>query len=212
MSWLNCLLVYSVIGVLVLLVIPAINGFLKKQKGKESESATFRSFLESKPTTLGDKFLEWFLAPLVAISLFILGWPFLIYLAFKEHLSPTQPYVEKVFLVEKGHLGNPVDVSEVEAKQMVFDPLGAVPDLPFGHLNSAWGEFNDQMEDGDRLWTFSAEWESDWGRAELRDGYVIVKPDASVGAFFMTRWIMLDKPKIQPKEKRSWDWLRRAAD
>ena len=212
MSWLDCFLAYCAVGIVILLVMPPINRYLKKRKGEDSEPSSFRSLFESKPTTLGDKFIEWFLAPFVAISLVILGWPFLIYFAIKEHLYPTQPYVEKVFQVDNEHLGKPVEVSDVEATEKVFDPLGAVPDLPFGHLNASWREFKDQMGDGDRLWTFSAEWESDWGSPELRDGYVVVKPDASVGAFFMTRWIILDKPKSQQKEKRRWDWFRRTAD
>lgn len=218
MSWLDYFLAYSAIGIGVLLVMPAINRFLKKRKGEDAEPSSWRSFLESKPSTLGDKFIEWFLAPLVAITLVILGWPFLIYLAFKEHLYPTQPYVEKVFQVEAEHLGNPVEISEIEATQMVFDPLRAVPDLPFGHLNAAWREFIGQMAGGDRLWTFTAQWQSDWGNPELRNGYVIVKPDVDVGAFFMTRWIILDKPAQPPEPEkpklstRMYSWLKKDAD
>jgi hypothetical protein len=212
MSWLDYFLAYCAVGIVILLVMPPINRYLKKRKGEDSEPSSWRPFLESKPTTLGDKFIEWFLGPFIAISLVIVGWPFLIYFAIKEHLYPTQPYVEKVFQVDNEHLGKPVEVSEVEAREKVFDPLGAVPNLPFGHLNAAWREFKDQMGDGDCLWTFSAEWESDRGSPESRDGYVVVKPDASVGMFFMTRWIILDKPKSQPKEERRRDWFRRAAD
>lgn len=212
MRWLDYFLVDRGIGIVILLVMPPINRYLKKRKGEDSEPSSFRSLFESKPTTLGDKFIEWFLAPFVAISLVILGWPFLIYFAIKEHLYPTQPYVEKVFQVENEHLGKLVEVSEIEAKEKVFDPLGAVPDLPFGHLNTAWREFIGQMAHGDQLRTFSANWQSDWGNPELREGYVIVTPDAGIGTFFMTRWIILDKPKDPPKEQRRWKWFWQAAD
>ena len=214
MSWLDFFLVYCGIGIVILLVMPPINRYLKKRKGEDSEPSSLRSLFESKPTTLGDKFIEWFLAPFVAISLVILGWPFLIYFAIKEHLYPVQPYVEKVFQVETEHLGNPVEVVDIEAKEKVFDPLGAVPDLPFGHLNAAWREFVGQMADGDRLWTFSANWQSDWGNPELREGYVIVKPDAGIGTFFMTRWIILEKPAQPPEPEKPtlsgqlFSWLR----
>lgn len=104
-----------------------------------------------------------------------IGWPFLIYFGIKEHLNPPRAVVEKEFQIEEKHLVNPVDVSDVEAKELVFDPLGAVPKLPFGHLNAAWLEFRSQMGEGDRLWTFSAEWQSNWGNPELRGGYVIVR-------------------------------------
>ena len=218
MSWLDYLLVYCGVGIVILLVMPLINRYLKKQKDDDSEPSSWRSLFESKPTTLGDKFIEWFLAPFVAISLVILGWPFLIYLAIKEHLYPTLPYVEKVFQVESEHLGNSVEVGDIEAKERVFDPLGAVPDLPFGHLNAAWSEFIGQMADGDRLRTYSANWQSDWGNPELREGYVIVKPDDRIGTFFTTRWIILDKPAQPPElEKpsllsRLFPWLSRIAD
>lgn len=212
MSWLDYFLSYCAVGIVILLVMPTINRYLKKRKGEESEQSSWRSLFESKPTTLGDRFIEWFLAPFVAISLVILGWPFLIYIAIKEHLYPTQPYVEKVFQVETEHLGNAVEVGDIEAKEMVFDPLGAVPNLPFGHLNTAWRDFIGQITDGDRLWTFSANWQSDWGNPELREGYVIVKPDLGISTFFMTRWLILDKPKAQPQEQRKWKWFWQSAD
>lgn len=218
MSWLDYFLTYCAVGIVILLVMAPINRYLSKRKGEESEPSSLRSLFESKPTTLGDKFLEWVLAPFVAITLVILGWPFLIYFEIKGRLYPTPPYVEKVFQVEREHLGTPVDISDIEAKEKVIDPLGAVPDLPFGHLNTAWREFTAQMADGDRLWTFSAKWQSDWGNPELRDGYVIVKPDAGLGEFFMTRWIILDKPTqaVEPEKPslsaRLFSWLRKNSD
>jgi hypothetical protein len=219
MSWLDYFLAYCAVGIVILLVMPTINGYLKRRRGEEeSQPSSLRSLFESKPTTLGDKFIEWVLAPSVAISLVVVGWPFLIYFAIKEHLYPTKPYVEKVFQVEREHLGTPVEIIDIEAKEKVFDPLGAVPDVPFGHLNTAWREFTAQMADGDRLWTFSAKWQSDWGNPELRDGYVIVKPDAGLGAFFMTRWIILDKPAQAPEPEkpslsaRLFSWFKKNAD
>ena len=56
----------------------------------------------------------------------------------------------------------------------VVDPLHAVPDVPFGHLNPAWKAFLGLKGEGEALWSFRARWVDRWGRVELHVGYVWV--------------------------------------
>lgn len=220
MSWPDYGLIYCFIGVIMLLGIPPMNRLLKGKADDESTPPLWRSFLDSIPTTTWDRFRDSFLVPLFAICLAILGWPFLVYLFIKEHWYPDPPYVEKVFAVEREHLGKVLAVEEIEAIEQVHDPLGAVPGLPFGHLNAAWGDFKAQVTDGNSVWSFAATWQGDWGGPELRDGYVIVEADGRIGPFFMTKWIILDKPEPpKPKVRNESqdrrdipDFLRRASD
>lgn len=67
------------------------------------------------------------------------------------------------------------------------DPLKAAPELPFGHLNAAWKEFLNGQADGGELWSFSAHWQTTWGRKELRSGYVMVQ-DRTPRAHFLNVW------------------------
>lgn len=220
MIWLDYGLIYCFIGVIVLFGLPPMNRFLKKETDDELTSEDWRSFLDSLLATTWERFRDSFLFPLFAICLVILGWPYLIYLFIKDHWFPDPPYVEKAFAVEREHLGKALAVEEIEAIEQVHDPLGAVPDLPFGHLNAAWGEFKADVADGDSVWSFAATWQGDWGGPELRDGYVLVKADGSFGPYFMTKWILLDKPEPpKPKARNESqdrrdipEFLRRATD
>ena len=76
--------------------------------------------------------------PLILISSLI--WPVLLLLPLLERpFEAAAPIPE--FAVTGDHLLESLTVAEIEARERVSDPLGAVPDLPFGHLNTAWCEF-----------------------------------------------------------------------
>ena len=89
------------------------------------------------------------------------------------------------FTVEREHLLEPSTVEAIERREAVIDPLGAVPGLPFGHLNTAWKRFLATCPEDAELWSFSARWETTWGRVELRTGYVAVREGAP-GVYFLT--------------------------
>jgi len=90
----------------------------------------------------------------------------------------------KEFAVEKAHLQERLSVQDIENREFVFDPLGAVPNLPFGHLNVAWKKFIEDCTENDELWSFSAQWKN-YGENELREGYVLIKND-SLWPYFIT--------------------------
>lgn len=76
-------------------------------------------------------------------------------------------------------------MQEIEARELVEDPLGAVPNLPFGHLNATWLRFLEGRSDSDELWSFTASWQTIWDQKELRSGYVLVQ-NGIPGAHFLT--------------------------
>ncbi len=93
---------------------------------------------------------------------------------------------QKEFAIEQQHLQELLTIQEIEKREIVTDPLKAVPELPFGHLHEAWQKFlKDQPDDGE-LWSFSAR-----TNRTLREGYVMIKGGA-LGAYFLT--VLCDAP------------------
>ena len=98
---------------------------------------------------------------------------------------------EKEFAVEPVHLKEQISINEIEQRERVVDPLGAVPDLPFGHLYHAWQKLVSQMEENDTIWTFETIWTTWYGSKELMIGYAVKKGDG-VGAHLLTLCKRLD--------------------
>ena len=91
--------------------------------------------------TIGDRFLNSILAPALALSFIVICWPFMGCSRVKELVArknETEHLQDLVFVVERTHLLERLAVEEVEVRETVFDPLGAAPNLPFGHLHVAW--------------------------------------------------------------------------
>ena len=104
-------------------------------------------------------------------------WPAVIYLKVKEIFEKSNGVdaaKERAFAVGHTHLTERLSVEEIVQREIVFDPLGAVPALPFGHLHGAWKEFLTALPKESEIWSFSAEGKSISGRKVLRKGYVAV--------------------------------------
>jgi hypothetical protein len=95
--------------------------------------------------------------------------------------------VERKFEVERSHLQECLTVAQIEDRERVTDPLGAVPDLPFGHLHAAWKTFISQASEDDEIWSFTRPWETRWGHKEVRAGYTLMRDGAPV-AYMWTMW------------------------
>ena len=209
---------YLGVGIAVLAV---VYGAHRLTKEKESES--LRELLEAvnpDRKKLSYRILNNIVAPVLAAILVVAVWPVAIYMKVKEMLQKKESYVspeEREFAVEREHLLERLTLQEIERREVVTDPLKAAPDLPFGHLNAAWQEFLQGKADGAELWSFSAQWQTTWGRKELRSGYVLVE-SGSPGAHFLTVWKDLpDDTEADDKAKRAQVddipvWLRRHAD
>lgn len=123
-----------------------------------------------------------FLAPAIISLGVVLAWPLLVVLVVRSWLAPTVSVpakVEPTFAVAPGDLVEALTVQDIERRERVSDPLGAVPDLPFGHLNPAWRRFLDGLEPADRIWSFRTLWAPyrdpavHLGYAGVRDGVVV---------------------------------------
>ena len=112
---------------------------------------------------------------LVALFLVVL-WPVVPWMKFQDRRharGAAREEAERVFKVHQSHLLQRCSVEEVESREIVQDPLNAVPPVAFGHLNPMWARLKAQMQAGDELWTFKSRWQDNLGRQTLRTGYVI---------------------------------------
>lgn len=92
---------------------------------------------------------------------------------------------ERIFAPSKEDLVSCFTVEEIEAHEIVNDPLGGAPRLPFGHLHEAWEKFLAELPAGAQLWSYAVVWENRWRTQEQREGYVAIVADG-IGPFFET--------------------------
>ena len=193
---------YFGIGVTVLLVV-FISHRLSLEKNEFSIQAILKSIHPERETwhyKLRDKVL----APMIAAILLPMVWPLIAYWKAKELISQSrveEELEEKEFKVSKSDLILHMSVTEIETLEKVIDPLGAVPDFPFGHLNAVWEKFKISLRSNDEIWTFTARWEQTWSNQELY-GYAILR-DSGVPDFFVTDWIEIKSPPVPPNFKFS---------
>lgn len=93
---------------------------------------------------------------------------------------------ENEFFVSMNDLGQRMSQEEIEQKEIVADPLGAVPHVPFGHLYSIWERFTSELCDADELWTFSTTWRSIFGDGRVKSGYAVMR-GGSIGPHTIVR-------------------------
>jgi hypothetical protein len=103
---------------------------------------------------------------------------------------------EPEFICKSKDLLEIVNALEVEASSNVQDPLGRVPDLPFGHLNKGWRRLRRKVRPGDVMWSFktSGYGPSPEGRGprynsphNVVSGFAIVR-NKQIVAEFLTQW------------------------
>lgn len=183
---------YLGIGAIVLSVVYGVHHLTRK---KDPDS--LRDLLEAvnpNRKKLSYRILNKIVAPFLAAIFVLAVWPVPIYMKLKEMRQKKESYVpteDREFAVEREHLLERLTVQEIERREVVTDPLNAAPQLAFGHLHAAWREFLQAIADGSELWSFSAHWQTTWGRKELRCGYAAVQ-DGVPGAHFLT--VLKDVP------------------
>jgi hypothetical protein len=191
------------------LVISVWMYFENKWHQKENDEA-LKKILRSKffqERRIHEVVMSEVIAPLLFFAVGSFVWPGLLYLKFKEHggifrRAKTGWPDEPVFELKRENLLEKLNVQEIEEREIVRDPLGAVPVLPFGHLNHAWKKFLDSSQADCELWSFSVEW-SPWGGPELRKGYVQVC-SKGIDAYFLTVCRDIEKKAIPKKLKKKW--------
>ena len=176
------------IGIVILIVVLGPHLLTKK---KESDS--LRDLLDAanpERTKLSYRLLNNIVAPALGSVLIVVAWPVAIYMKAKELFPGRNGAVgdtEREFAVESKHLRERLSVQELEQREIVDDPLKAVPSIPFGHLHQAWAMFLADLTEEAEVWSFDAQWENRWGQKEIRKGYVAMH-DGSPGNYITTFW------------------------
>jgi hypothetical protein len=134
----------------------------------------YYGFEKGKQPTYG-RFLLWIVAisMLWPLGVWFLVEPFILEFAddWADKQAPRD--ASKPFQVKPEHLIKACILEEIEAEAMVYDPLGFVPNKPFGHLNGLWVAFRDDLPEDARLWSFKAQWgTTEWNQA-LLEGFVV---------------------------------------
>lgn len=131
-------------------------------------------------------FRSYVLVVLVTTILWPLFAPFILYEKWTSRRDEKQrKSEERIFAPGKEDLVSSFTVEEIEAHEIVNDPLGGAPRLPFGHLHGAWEKFLMELPAGAQLWSYAVVWENRWRTQEQREGYVAVVDDG-IGPFFET--------------------------
>ena len=166
------------------------------------------------------KLLNHYIGPIVVALTMPFFWPILLYFKAKEVIDRSRigaEPAEQVFAVTRADLRHRVTVDEVEMQEKVVDPMGAVPDCPFGFLNAEWVKFKSLLLPSDEIWSFSARWEQR-RFVETRHGYAILRAKA-VPHFLIAGWdtfeLPQEPPELEPTFKEleckltSWHWETR---
>ena len=127
-------------------------------------------------------------APVLSAVGVVLLWPFGLAMKLQD-MAAQRARIKReeadTFKLKAADLVERMSLADIAQREMVHDPLGAAPQVPFGHANAAWKKFTEAVLPGDEIWRFSAQRTLSWGPLEHRRGYAI-KRQRQVGAYFMT--------------------------
>ena len=97
-------------------------------------------------------------AKISMFPLVLLIWPLVIGIVIQDRYFPSEhgwkPDPEAAFNCRRKHLVRVITPEAAEAQAWVVDPLGRVPDVPFGHLYPGWCALLAERQIGDSLWYF----------------------------------------------------------
>ena len=134
------------------------------------------------------RILSRLVAPVLSAVGVVLLWPFGLAMKLQD-MAAQRARVKReeadTFKLKATDLVERMSLADIAQREMVHDPLGAAPQVPFGHAHAAWQKFIDALQPGDEIWRFSAQRTLSWGPLEHRRGYAI-KRQGQVGAYFMT--------------------------
>ena len=188
LGWLEILFWYLVVGVILCAGTYTMSRFAKAAPEVEADSGSWLVLPPPvKPRAMLLRLGEIVFGLLVLASI----WPILIWWIVKQKWFTVKPLEPAKFAVLREHLQEVLSIESIEANAKVFDPLGAVPTVPFGHLNPAWEKLKAGMQPGDEISSFVASWKSYGVMWEL-SGFAIVRAGEPVNF-----WVMGQK-KITP--------------
>lgn len=180
--------IYLAIGILATMILLLVGQINKRTRPADSADFSSRILQNHQKGLLENLFYKAVL-PVLVFTMMILIWPvavpYLMWTALKKNTTIDEWHdgsPAKAFEVRREHLVVELTLDEVEKRERVYDPLGMVPDLPFGFLNDRWVLFMSEIESTDEIWSFSARWSGDW-RDDLRQGYALIRDGAIVKSF-----------------------------
>ena len=179
------LLLYLAAGVVTLLIAASspLRAWLRQRREPDSLLSLMES-MDPRSYTLWYRTRARVLAPLLTAIAVVLLWPGAPWMKFREWMRDREMarfHAAQVFKVRSEYLLEKLNIEDVEAREIVQDPLHAVPTEPFGHLHAVWAELIEKLKPRDELWSFRAEWHDRWGVPDLRTGYVIWRRGRPVG-------------------------------
>lgn len=136
--------------------------------------------------TLLKLFLEIILSLVLAVGVATV-WPWALYTQYQAMREKLKREKAKLLSVSRGDLIKHMTIVEIEELERVVDPCNAVPSAPLGHLNSVWERLKANVQEGDEIWTFRANWDRGWSKRVCR-GYAILRGN-NVAHHFMTGWV-----------------------
>jgi len=101
----------------------------------------------------------------------------------KGEPDANEGYAEK-FICHPGDLIEPIEPEQAERPFYVKDPLGRVPNNPFGHMQQGWVQLLSQLEPSDTLWRFKS---PQRGWQDACSGYAVVRQRQVIAEFIYER-------------------------
>jgi hypothetical protein len=182
---LNALYSYITIG-----LVTAISMFLTSYRPKSEFGKAIDEVLYGK-RSWHYKLREAMVIP-GAIVLIVLVWPIALWMLaadrLKSRAQTQQKNPEELFAAQQEFLKEKLTIEQIEVRELYQDPLRITPNLPFGHLNTAWVEFKLQLQNGDELWSFVIPQNQPMGLHALPSnaamaGYAIIRNKKIAGEF-----------------------------
>ena len=138
-DWLVVLQIYFGVGLVVCLAVVTSHLWMKHRQAGSLTDAL--KSLNPSRQRFWYRVIEDIVVPGLAFILVWLVWPFALVLKFFEMFKKKEAEANserlakaKVFVLKQEALVREMTVAEIEQANMVMDPLGAAPNLPFGHL------------------------------------------------------------------------------
>jgi|GEM_PF-4660824 hypothetical protein len=176
------LLGYVGLGICFLLIAWIINRFFRSD-------GTMQDRLTTPRASAAFDFMQDAVIPVLAVVFAVVCWPLVAWWVVKDMARPKREDanvpIENPFTVVQSDLVELTSVAEIELRELVDDPLGAAPRVPFGHLHKQWVTFRNGVLPGDVIWSFAADRIDTWGLQRRRRGYVRVR-DQQIGPFVVT--------------------------
>jgi hypothetical protein len=174
------LVVYGAIGVCYLVLI------LVGDRNESADAFNLALGIDNRPVLK-------VLLPLLAGAMVVAVWPLGIFWQLRDVLRQRANRPRK-FAVTRKDLIQKISVAEVEQLERVIDPLGAVPDVPFGFLNPAWLAFKAKLGSSQAVWAFSTQWNQNHAMEE-RSGYV-ARRWGRLGPYMLTARRLIDQDDL----------------